>query len=581
LPIHPTPELAGSQADGHFVGGLPDGIIGNSLNRIYNTYNQASERLSDFYRSLTPRIVEIQANTEQALVTIAVLAIGIALLAISAQMILLWIRRRTLRGALTRLLLFPGILAAAGLFLLVVSIPVTNSSSFCGQACHSMNAQYQSWRQSPHSTVSCAACHSPGGLSGPWRRAVISAREIQKEYTGDYRKPISPGGIGKSFEVSDKRCLGCHDQPGEESGALRVGHRAHGEREMNCTDCHNRVGHDDVEKYPPTREWITKGREDFIYPDYTNMEIGCRRCHRESSQRIALTDLDLIGDGAVAAKGCEICPPYLSRRALESQLKTIFNRHREESGGEEWSGWPNHGDAARQVEFRACFTCHDPKDRCTVCHQGITMPHAANWPRIHGTYAGDRSRCYRCHGLTEELNSCRRCHHERFAAQYGYADTKDWASGKRQHGIAARQNTAACLRCHDRKTWCATECHEGVTMPHTADWRQVHWKTIGYKPIEGNKGGWKPRTTPCDKCHNSDGESPNFCWDCHHAEFKAEGYDGRPLWVEFMRFAWRAYGTTFKLDNADRCLKCHEAKFCRDCHFSYGEIDDRVDDEES
>ena len=64
----------------------------------------------------------------------------------------------------------------------------TNSSVFCGTACHTMPPEYTSYLQSPHARIQCVECHIG--------RDVISVRVTRK--AGDIKHIIAT--IFKTYE---------------------------------------------------------------------------------------------------------------------------------------------------------------------------------------------------------------------------------------------------------------------------------------------------------------------------------------------------------------------------------------------
>lgn len=166
--------------------------------------------------------------------------------------------------------------------------------------------------------------------------------------------------------------------------------------------------------------------------------------------------------------------------------------------------------------------------------------------------------CFVCH-QKKELNFCKDCH------SY-HPHGIDWINGK--HGRRAVKTNFECLRCHDKNTWCSTQCHEGITLPHNIpkwsqfwqdepeapQWRQVHYKVAGEK---GDK--------VCRRCHdsaNSEGVNPDFCMQCHHKQFYQEFPDelGTP-WINYaMKFV--------KNNGSSGCWQCHLPDFCVACHLT-------------
>ncbi len=234
---------------------------------------------------------------------------------------------------------------------------------------------------------------------------------------------------------------------------------------------------------------------------------------------------------------------------------------------------------------------------CTECHlmrfPAYNDDHKkSNWVKEHKKLRGDKTggedifplevlekkseykKCFICHNeKRKELNFCKDCHefHEH---------SEDWINGK--HGKQAKATNFECLRCHEKKTWCTTECHEGVTLPHNIPkwsehwvdepgepkWRKIHYEEAfrlsDFKGFLGVKGNRLDRTkfTQCRRCHDSaksEGENPDFCMQCHHDRFyKAYPELGVPWLENAMPFV--------KKHGSDQCWTCHLPEFCVNCH---------------
>jgi len=196
------------------------------------------------------------------------------------------------------------------------------------------------------------------------------------------------------------------------------------------------------------------------------------------------------------------------------------------------------------------------------------MPHKFNW--IAATEHGSAAKatkaepCGKCHDL-KEVPSCsaRGHHHEEFVTAQKYDLIEiPWKSGKERHGKVARAtNAQPCQRCHERETWCATQCHRGIAMPHGPEWPKTHYKTVGYTPGTG----WRGEPTPCDICHAPDPNGRDhrtLCEVCHHKEFEAR-------WI--MGVAKENGVNAALTTGIGPCAKCHVVKFCWRCHEGFAD----------
>jgi hypothetical protein len=468
-----------------------------------------------------------------------------------------------------KLFLTTGMLVIALLFLFTVLIPITSSTTICAKSCHSMNPEYQSWRRSSHAKVSCVACHSSANLFGIMPLSHYLST-VAKEIRGNYNKPINSKSRYSAVSVSNSLCLRCHSPQKRlftVTHGLKVTGKVHVEHlkaSIRCTNCHNRVAHENAEKFNPLKSWIAKAYKSqlslvgkrnpkFTYRNNMRMRQGCWRCHKNGGKFVDAKGVVKIGpykaaNGAVAPTKCSTC----HSKGWDIKPPGHKRRNRE---GIPWKRGLNHGVVARR-DFSKCQACHDKKTWCsTRCHKGITMPHASNWKQVHPAWAkSNREDCNMCHETDPKLKFCgNRCHHDSFRKQFKLAKKIPWKNGKKQHGVAAKATAGnSCFRCHDQKTWCTTKCHQGVTMPHIAGWRNIHFKVAGQIGRD-----------VCIRCHDKDRKMRDFCLYCHHKKFGIS--PGDSIYALMAKAGDKVYS-----NNVGRASKCfehhHRPAFCIDCH---------------
>jgi len=516
----------------------------------------------DHYRSLFLNPAE---NAAEIIITTALVLIGALVIWLFAGLLINMVRNRWRRLRYDKNLplvwaLYLGALAIFGVLVGTVALPVTSNSAFCGRACHSMNPQFQSWRRSAHAKVPCYSCHVDDSFPDLLKeKFIVGTGELIHEVTGNYKKPVNSSSAYSQKSVPVERCLRCHS-PRTRFFSVRLGlsmnHPAHLNAGLRCTTCHNRVAHPKSETYSPLRE-KNKG---FKYKDFMTMRQGCWRCHKTGGR--------FVDAGGVGHKG-----PFLAKkgqkaptdcRVCHSTLWKELPKFHHPARGVKWGRGLAHGEVARD-NFKACQGCHEPTVWCsTRCHFGITMPHVKGWVNAHPAFAKkDIKRCFACHKVIESLDFCgKRCHHDKFQKQFNLDKNFAWSSGKEQHGVAVRATGGQpCFKCHEQNTWCTTQCHKGITMPHVAGWRNIHFKYVKYE----NGHGWLARDAVCKMCHNKDGSDDNYCFSCHHKSYRRAGPIG--LMQDIKR---TGVGADLKT-NGQRlsCEDCHIHKdlvFCRDCH---------------
>ncbi len=120
----------------------------------------------------------------------------------------------------TRLLPYVTILAL-GVVLFVIAgagWEYTNSSEFCGTACHTMPPEYISYQNSPHSQVKCVECHiGRGYIATQFGRKAGDMAHIVKYIGADYEVPI----YVKNMRPAEQVCNKCHNPAKFSDDSLR------------------------------------------------------------------------------------------------------------------------------------------------------------------------------------------------------------------------------------------------------------------------------------------------------------------------------------------------------------------------
>jgi len=196
---------------------------------------------------------------------------------------------------------------------------------------------------------------------------------------------------------------------------------------------------------------------------------------------------------------------------------------------------------------------------CKICHRqrfaALTPDHEKDdWISRHKQLKRiNKDECYVCHKY-KELDFCSDCHDS-------HPTGDRWVFGK--HGKVAVAENFSCLQCHDKKTWCTTECHEGITLPHNIPRWAEHWKDELSAPkwrevhfLEARKGGGPER---CSRCHEGS-DNTGSCQQCHHQQFNPDG-----AWVSSSPGDSQHPNIVKKL-GVPACLDHHTPVFCPRCH---------------
>jgi len=97
----------------------------------------------------------------------------------------------------------------------------TESTSFCGQLCHTvMIPEYTAYQQSPHARVTCAECHVGSGATWFVKSKLSGSRQVFATIFNTYPRPI-PSPV-KNLRPAQETCETCHWPKKFYGGQLKV-----------------------------------------------------------------------------------------------------------------------------------------------------------------------------------------------------------------------------------------------------------------------------------------------------------------------------------------------------------------------
>jgi hypothetical protein len=297
-----------------------------------------------------------------------------------------------------------GILTAAAYH----SVQVMDSTSFCGQTCHSVMApQYVQYQNSPHAHVPCVDCHIGAGAASFFRYKVSGVRQLIRLTTNSYSRPIPPAmdRVRPAVEV----CEDCHslgtakedrlkiirhyndDELSSEKTTvllLRIGskiHRAHIGRNIEYSG---------ATPDPQTIPSVTVDGKTYAIegaaPGAIKRKMDCMDCHNRAGHNFETPEQAV--DRAIAEGRLDRSRPFTRRdavAALKGKLpmgqqptvvQQIYSANIYPSLNIQWGGYPNNiGHDA----FPGCFRCHDGQHvtkagesitmDCSACHEPIAV----------------------------------------------------------------------------------------------------------------------------------------------------------------------------------------------------------------
>jgi len=125
---------------------------------------------------------------------------------------------------------------------------------------------------------------------------------------------------------------------------------------------------------------------------------------------------------------------------------------------------------------------------------------------------------------------------------------------KQDHKDYAEMKPAECNECHKA---------EGVAPNHDSDWVRGH-RVLASKGVKN-----------CEQCH-----AQKFCLDCHSGggtgDDPAVENSGRNYKPKSHRGDWIDEHAIKSVDNPQSCKRCHEQKYCTECHSRFPGGDLRI-----
>ena len=249
-------------------------------------------------------------------------------------------------------------------------------------------------------------------------------------------------------------------------------------QEMDCVDCHNRVGH----PFPPPEDLIdmalAEGRVSTDLP-YAKMLMSDLLTNRYETREDALAAVDLVKEQyqaqypEVAAANSEAIDQ------AEEVSRELITRVVFEEPGVTWEDFPDHSG---HEEFAGCFRCHNGKHQsqdgetirlhCNICHSvPVNVGEDARVPQLPVASVQEPASHLESNFMADhrfQANSaCESCHGE---IEFG-SDDSSFCANSSCHGQAWPEVELDAAFAHPiplegghAEVWCH-DCHEGVRQP--------------------------------------------------------------------------------------------------------------------
>ncbi|MBW7886556.1 MAG: NapC/NirT family cytochrome c, partial [Caldilineaceae bacterium] len=184
----------------------------------------------------------------------------------------LWPGRRSARWR--RVLPYVTILVALAVMFVLggATWEVTNSSAFCGLACHTMPPEYISYLNSPHARVNCVECHiGRSVIATQFFRKAHDISHVIKFVGADYETPIYVKGLQPAQQV----CERCHSPEKFSSDSQRVFRRYDAAKNNELTETYMSFktgGGTHREGLGKGIHWHIENVVEFIYTDEKHLQ---------------------------------------------------------------------------------------------------------------------------------------------------------------------------------------------------------------------------------------------------------------------------------------------------------------------
>lgn len=294
------------------------------------------------------------------------------------------------------------VLIAIGVALIIVLAAIfigtaaaTDRPDFC-PSCHEMKPYFDAWAKGPHHEVWCIDCHVGAGMPARLSHKFVALGEVRSHVVGDTSFPRP-----RPADVPDRRCLGCHPDPGPKQSPAGFSHSEHRARAA-CADCHSHVGHrvsDAALAAAGVLDTTTAAaRASIAMPSGRVAAPGAGRADLPGHVPVACTRCHDL-----AATGCPSCHAAPAKNhPSPSDCSTCHK--------------PGRAWVFVHTSRTDCTACHKPPknhfgQNCGSCHRPGTDFKAAtfNHPRRVGEHDYRRIPCNKCHPAGPPKVSCT-CH---------------------------------------------------------------------------------------------------------------------------------------------------------------------------
>jgi hypothetical protein len=349
---------------------------------------------------------------------------------------------------------------------------------------------------------------------------------------------------------------GCHKV--QDDTIIAYSHSAHSE--IACVTCHLPVNSDPItfliHKVEAGLGVIPTLRNTYELPLNAESEVAlskvkmpeviCTQCHNMKNRKVTPSP-GIIIDHAVHSENEITCTTCHNRTAHPENFKLTL---------------PGNGKHQDFMKMTACFRCHSLESgakapgKCSACHpkdfklKPENHLQAGFYPAGHAELAReDTSRVAEAKTAEGEAGTAHAA-----AAEGEGPRAAEAGEGAEGGGLPTVGSVSYCGTCHVKAEFC-DKCH-GMQIPHPAAFKEpanpAH--PDGHPAVSKTKAG----AAKCVMCHQP--AKTHFCDNCHHGTYVKWTFDPKVAWQT-------QHAKAVSTNGVEGCLgKCHQAKFCQDCH---------------
>jgi hypothetical protein len=407
----------------------------------------------------------------------------------------------------------------------------SNSVQFCGETCHTMPPEYQTYQVSPHARVLCVDCHIGRGLIIQQAyRKTGHMRLLWDTLTNNYEYPIRV----RTMRPARETCELCHYPEKFSDDSLRVIHRFEDSEENTPYDVYllmHTGGGTAREGLGRGIHWHIENKVEYVATDKEEQDIPWVRVTDNDGTVTEYTSIDVEDfnpdDYSVHVMDCITCHNRISH-LLEHPRNLVDDALNQ---GDLSLDIPN--IRAEAIEMLDNVDYESSEEAGEAFADKLTTYYSENYPDFYATNADQVDGAVR---LLEEL-----------WGENNYPEQElHWQTHPNNVG---HRDSAGCFRCHDGKHFSEVGeavrlecnlCHSVPQIVRPGEIEPTLPLTTGIEPASHLETTWISQhhlvlDSSCANCHTMDNAGgtgdTSFCSNsgCHGIDWEYAGFNAPAL----------------------------------------------------